>query len=62
MQAISDSFKAPVVFAHNDLLSGNFMYNEEKGNEVCSSSDEHEVSHFSIFLDGIVDVVFLQIF
>ncbi|XP_073386532.1 probable ethanolamine kinase isoform X2 [Physcomitrium patens] len=31
IKAISDSFKAPVVFAHNDLLSGNFMYNEEKG-------------------------------
>lgn len=31
MQAISNNFDAPVVFAHNDLLSGNFMYNEDEG-------------------------------
>ncbi|XP_024364257.1 probable ethanolamine kinase [Physcomitrium patens] len=31
LRAISNNFDAPVVFAHNDLLSGNFMYNEDEG-------------------------------
>lgn len=30
-QELTDRLNAPVVFAHNDLLSGNLMLNEEKG-------------------------------
>jgi len=36
MQAFSDSFNAPIVFSHNDLLSGNFMYNEDEGMHYLS--------------------------
>jgi hypothetical protein len=31
VQAMSDKLSSPIVFSHNDLLSGNFMYNEEEG-------------------------------
>ncbi|KAG0553684.1 hypothetical protein M758_12G030800 [Ceratodon purpureus] len=31
IKAISDRLKSPIVFAHNDLLCGNFMYNEDEG-------------------------------
>lgn len=31
VQAMSDTLSSPIVFSHNDLLSGNFMYNEEEG-------------------------------
>ena len=30
-QELTDRLNAPVVFAHNDLLSGNLMHNEEEG-------------------------------
>ena len=30
-QELTDHFNAPVVFAHNDLLSGNIMVNDEEG-------------------------------
>lgn len=58
MQAISDRFNAPTVFAHNDLLSGNFMYNEDEGAQylswtgsfhfvgVVKADVTHEVSSF----------------
>ncbi|KAM1508319.1 hypothetical protein ACFX10_017647 [Malus domestica] len=29
-QELTDRFNAPVVFAHNDLLSGNIMFNDEE--------------------------------
>lgn len=35
VQAMADRFNAPVVFCHNDLLSGNLMHNEDKGNMPC---------------------------
>lgn len=31
LKALTDCLDAPVVFSHNDLLSGNFMLNEEEG-------------------------------
>lgn len=31
LKEISNKFNAPIVFSHNDLLSGNFMYNEDEG-------------------------------
>lgn len=31
-QGLSDRLNSPVVFAHNDLLSGNIMINNEEGN------------------------------
>ena len=31
MQGISNLLKAPVIFSHNDLLSGNLMYNDTDG-------------------------------
>jgi ethanolamine kinase len=31
IKEISDTIGAPVVFAHNDLLSGNLMFNKEEG-------------------------------
>jgi thiamine kinase-like enzyme len=30
-QELTDLLNAPVVFAHNDLLSGNLMFNDEEG-------------------------------
>lgn len=30
-QELTNRLNAPVVFAHNDLLSGNLMLNEDKG-------------------------------
>eukprot|EP00249_Psilotum_nudum_P019045 c27071_g1_i1 orf=658-1773(-) len=31
VKEVSDALRAPVVFSHNDLLSGNFMFDEDKG-------------------------------
>lgn len=30
-QELTGLFRAPVVFAHNDLLSGNIMLNDQEG-------------------------------
>jgi hypothetical protein len=31
MHEISDTISAPILFAHNDFLSGNMMFNKEEG-------------------------------
>jgi thiamine kinase-like enzyme len=36
-QEFTGLLNAPVVFAHNDLLSGNFMLNDEEGKKIPSS-------------------------
>lgn len=54
MQAISDSFNAPIVFSHNDLLSGNFMYNEDEGMHYLSYVG---LFHFTIVVRGVIYVV-----
>ncbi|EFJ10629.1 hypothetical protein SELMODRAFT_127783, partial [Selaginella moellendorffii] len=36
LKGISDSLKAPIVFSHNDLLSGNIMLNEASGTYISS--------------------------
>lgn len=35
-QELTSHLNAPVVYAHNDLLSGNLMLNEEEGNYALS--------------------------
>lgn len=37
-QELTTLFNAPVVFAHNDLLSGNIMVNDEEGIPLCALS------------------------
>jgi thiamine kinase-like enzyme len=43
LQRICDELKSPVVFSHNDLLSGNFMCDNETGQagrfffRICST-------------------------
>lgn len=33
-QVLSDRLKSPVIFSHNDLLSGNIMINHEEGSHI----------------------------
>lgn len=35
VQVMTDRFNAPVVYCHNDLLSGNLMLNDDEGNLSC---------------------------
>lgn len=35
-QELTSFFNAPVVFSHNDLLSGNIMVNDEEGIPLCT--------------------------
>lgn len=56
VQAISDSFNAPIVFSHNDLLSGNFMFNEDEG---AITSRGQEAFHFDVVVRaGIIFLVY----
>lgn len=38
-QELTSLLNAPVVFAHNDLLSGNLMLNEEEGKSPIMKSN-----------------------
>lgn len=34
-QVMTDRFNAPIVYSHNDLLSGNLMINDDEGSLPC---------------------------
>lgn len=47
---MTDRFNAPVVYCHNDLLSGNLMLNEDTGNLSCIAL-QNLINYVSLHVD-----------
>ena len=48
MRSVLSQCDSPVVFCHNDLLCGNFIYNEEKGSQCMYTVDNHNSDYLGM--------------